>query len=467
MPHLVVLALSDSFAACWPALAAECGLELELVDSVSGLAERIESGGSVAGGGEESRLPSVGRALAPRRIEIAAVGADVSHRLATNVMRAGASECFALVEEHGLLRSWVREQSERLAAQSRRLRFTDGEAGKYRFDEILGTSPALLATLERAARLIPHPNVTVLVTGETGTGKELLARALHYNGPRRGAPFVDVNCAAIPEQLLESELFGHEKGAFTDATATKPGLFELARGGTVFLDEIGHLPLALQGKLLRVLQERQIRRIGGVKSIAVDVRVVAATHVDLAIAVQRGEFREDLYYRLSVVPVELPPLRLRRGDIVPLAHHFLTRFIEEYRVPSLRLTAEAERELQRREWRGNVRELRNAIERAVLLSDGLRIDADALAPESPGRQAAGDLPFPGPLSILARAAAQAMVARCDGNKSEAARQLEISRTRLQRLLDAADDEVDAAAAAVVLPFAASRPHAAPVVEARA
>jgi DNA-binding NtrC family response regulator len=444
VPALLVLPLSDSFSAVWEPLAKECGLRLQLVDSAAAFAHGADAVGLIAAGGEEARLAPCCRELPVGGLEVAAVGADPSHRLAASVTRAGASEFFVLVEDYDLLRSWLREQAGRLEARSRRNRFADGESSKYRFDDIMGESPALAAALERAARLIPHPNVTVLLTGETGTGKELVARALHYNGPRRSAPFVDVNCAAIPEALLESELFGHEKGAFTSASSTKPGLFELARGGTIFLDEIGNLPMALQGKLLRVLQERQVRRVGGTKPITVDVRVVAATHVDLPSAVRRGEFREDLFYRLNVVPVELPPLRQRPGDIIPLARHFLELFAKEYDRPGLTLTARAEGDLQRRDWPGNIRQLRNTIERVALLARDTRVDVEDFEPETHDRErhSANGLPFPGPLGALTRAAVHAMLDRCGGNKSEAARRLEISRTRLQRLLETGDGEVE-------------------------
>ena len=311
---------------------------------------------------------------------------------------------------------------------------------KYAFDGILGSSSALRAALTRAARVIPHGNVTVLLSGETGTGKELFARAIHYNGPRARQPFVDVNCTAIPDNLLESELFGHEAGAFTDAKSAKPGLFELADGGTLFLDEIGHLPMALQGKLLRVLEERTMRRVGGTKTIAFDVRVIAASHVDLQAAVQRGEFREDLWYRLNVMPIELPPLRERPDDVVGLALAFVQKFAREYGMtPAPLISAAAQRVLAERAWPGNVRELRNVIERGLLLSDGVRLDVTDLAGDGAtvaAGSSGGELPWPASLSMLARGAASAMMQRCGGNKSEAARRLGISRPRLQRLLDA-------------------------------
>jgi DNA-binding NtrC family response regulator len=275
----------------------------------------------------------------------------------------------------------------------------------------------------------------VLINGETGTGKELLARAIHYNGPRKHAPFVDVNCAAIPENLLESELFGHEKGAFTDAGAAKPGLFEVANGGTIFLDEIAHLSQPLQGKLLRVLEAREIRRVGGTANLPVDVRVIAATHVDLAEASARGEFREDLFYRLNVVGLRLPALRERAGDLLPLARAFLARFAEHYSVPLPGLTALAERRLLAHPWSGNIRELRNVLERAILLASGSSLDADDLGLDA-GRSIPNGVgvPFPATMSDITRAAAHAMTRLCDGNKSEAARRLGISRTRLLRLL---------------------------------
>ena len=427
----------------WPDLASECGLTLVTATEPAAFDRLNGSVGVIAAGGAEEQLDATFRKIAPAGAEVAAVGAVATHRMVVSLMRAGASEYFALPNDYELLRSWLKERAERLQALANRSAFAAREEAKYRFEGILGTSAALRAALDRASRVIPHANVTVLLTGETGTGKELLARAIHYNGPRREAPFVDVNCAAIPEMLLESELFGHEKGAFTDATSAKPGLFEVANGGTLFLDEIGHLPLALQGKLLRALEERAVRRVGGTRNIPCDVRVLAATHVDLKDAVRRREFREDLFFRLNVIPLEIPPLRSRREDILPLARHFLARFAQEYGVPEPTLTAGAERSLLVRGWPGNVRELRNAMERAVLLSDGAELDAgDLAADDGPRDSAPGALPFPAELGVIARAAAVRMLELCDGNKSEAARRLGISRPRLQRLLDARDDSDD-------------------------
>jgi DNA-binding NtrC family response regulator len=266
--------------------------------------------------------------------------------------------------------------------------------------------------------------------------------------PRHDKPFVAINCSAIPETLMESELFGHEKGSFTGAHAEKKGLFEVADRGTLFLDEIGELDIGMQAKLLRALQEREIRRVGGTRTTAIDVRVIAATHVDLAEAARRGEFRMDLYHRLSVVPIELPPLRARREDIVMLAGHFLARFAHDYDVPEPILSPDAERVLRQREWRGNVRELRNMMERTLLMTTKETLTAGDFPDEDLREPGAGGIPFPATLAAITYAAATAMLERCGGNKSEAARRLAISRPRLQRILDAgtagpAPDSLDA------------------------
>jgi len=245
-----------------------------------------------------------------------------------------------------------------------------------------------------------------------------------------------VNCAAIPVNLLESELFGHERGAFTGAVAAKPGLFEMAHGGTLFLDEIATLPLELQPKLLRALESRTIRRVGGQQGRTVDVRVLAATHVDLAQAVRRSEFREDLYYRLNVVVLVLPPLRDRAGDVELLARAFVERIARGYGLPVPELGAAAGEALRRYSWPGNIRELRNVLERAVVLSPPGTLEVETLGDGAPATTgSAQTLPFPAPLDDVVRTAARAMLDLTGGNKSEAARRLGISRPRLQRLLD--------------------------------
>jgi DNA-binding NtrC family response regulator len=441
LADLRLLALTDSFHAEWAGLAASNGLTLVPIAEPASLEPRKGSITLIVAAGEEGRLEQVLRQLPSGNRQVAAVGADADHRLAAAVVRAGAEDYFALPGDLPHLSSWLRAGAERLRADSAASAFAAEERTKFHFDGILGDSPALHAALDRAARVIPRPSVTVLITGETGTGKELLARAIHYNGPRRDSPFVDVNCAAIPENLLESELFGHEKGSFTGATGAKPGLMELASGGTLFLDEIGHLALPLQGKILRALEERVVRRVGGTRGIAFDVRLIAATHVDLAAAVRRGEFREDLYYRLNVVPVQLPALRARGDDIIAIARYFLERFAEEYALPPLIMGAPVIRALREYPWPGNIRELRNAMERAVLLSSGPALEpSDIVSTAAPAPRANGELPFPATLSELNRAAVARMIELCDGNKTETARRLGISRPRLQRLLDASQDD---------------------------
>ena len=243
---------------------------------------------------------------------------------------------------------------------------------RFGLPKVMGEDPALKETMlaiQRAAAT----DATVLVLGESGTGKELMSRALHQLSARAKGPFVAINCAAIPEALLENELFGHEKGAFTGATGRKIGRAEMAHQGTLFLDEIGDMPLSLQGKILRLVQEKQFERVGGVHTLTVDVRVVAATNKDLKAAVERKQFREDLYFRLSVFPVEIPPLRRRRGDILPLAEAFLERYAREMGRRGLRLSEAARKALMDHSWPGNVRELQNCLERAAILCDGIDI----------------------------------------------------------------------------------------------
>jgi DNA-binding NtrC family response regulator len=243
------------------------------------------------------------------------------------------------------------------------------QSREFGFDSIIGQSPAMVAVKALLARIAGSPASTVLLTGETGTGKDLAAKAIHYGSDRASKPFVNITCSALPEALLESELFGHERGAFTDARQQKRGLFETADGGTVFLDEIGEMAPGLQAKLLRFLEEKTFKRVGGLSDVRVDVRVIAATHRDLEHAVQAGSFREDLFYRLQVMPVTLPPLRARRGDVAQLVAWYVNRYNHEFRKRVRGVTPDALLVLEQYAWPGNVRELRNAIERAMLLAD--------------------------------------------------------------------------------------------------
>jgi DNA-binding NtrC family response regulator len=449
LSSLVVVARSESFSAVWSQLAAEAGAQprvVEQAEEVGPAADAVAVIASVAGVEEEGEalVRALAAAGAPAPL---VVGARADHRLAVALVRAGAADYYALPGDLEALKAELAGRTRRREARAAGERLADAERHAFDFRHIIGQSPQLRAALDRAARIIPRGSATVLVTGETGTGKELMAQAIHYNGPRASAAFVELNCNAIPPTLIESELFGHEKGAFTDARTAKPGLFEAADGGTLFLDEIGDLPLTLQGKLLKALEEKQVRRIGALRARVVDVRIIAATHVDLAAAVRRGDFREDLYYRLSVIPIHLPPLRERGEDVVLVAEHFLRTLGEQYGMRPPPVTPELRRALLAHPWPGNVRELRNSLERALLLGDG-RIDPADLFPAAPAPASTaalgGALPFPATLAEIERAAAFAMMERAAGNKSAAAEALGISRSRLYRLLEGRDEGDDVA-----------------------
>ncbi len=334
--------------------------------------------------------------------------------------------------------------------------------GRFR---LIGESPAIKQIYAVVEKVANTPS-TVLITGESGTGKELIARALHENSSRHGGPFIKINCAAIPKTLMESELFGYEKGAFTGAVGAKPGRFELAHGGTLFLDEIGEIPIEMQVKLLRVLQESEFERVGGIKTIKVDVRLVTATNRDLLQEIGAGNFREDLFYRLNVVPIHIPPLRERREDIPLLAEHFIAKFNERLRKQIEGITPDAIERLVAHPWPGNIRELENLMERTVLFCEGPQIRASDLPPEishlapvalshlapltpaTPAAAAQVDEPrgVPAAAALAASSLKEAVRAQTErvereliqraldetgGNVTQAARKLKISRKSLQ------------------------------------
>ena len=307
---------------------------------------------------------------------------------------------------------------------------------QFDFSGIIAQSTAMQAVF-RTIRKVAEFKTTVLLTGASGTGKELVARALHHNSPRRDAPFIAINCGAIPENLLESELFGHVRGAFTDATRTRQGLFEEADGGTLFLDEIGEMPLNLQVKLLRVLQEGEVRRVGDSKEISVDVRVVAATIRDLSAEAESGRFREDLYYRLNVLPIHLPPLRERNSDIPLLVEHFLNRFNRRLGTQIRGVQPAAMRLLIHYAWPGNVRELENAIERSIVLAEADEITIEDLPPRIQNSQdrlrmtlASGELSIKKTTRIIEEELIKRALVRTEGNRTRAAEHLEISHRAL-------------------------------------
>ena len=309
----------------------------------------------------------------------------------------------------------------------------------YHFDRIVGTSRGIQEVIAMARKVARSEATTVLIEGESGTGKDLLAKAIHYESARAEEPFMEIACTAMPETLLESELFGHERGAFTDAKTQKKGLLEVAHGGTIFLDEIGDMSGGLQAKLLRVLEERSFRRVGGTKDITVDVRVIAASNRDLRQAMESGDFRKDLYYRLQVVTITIPPLRNRRDDIPLLARHFLEYFSREFKKRLPRLSPQAERLLVQYDWPGNVRELRNVIERAMILEDTGDLLPGHLPPEIGGLAASAVLPAPTfqlpetgiVLEEVEREFVRQALDLTQGNQTRAARLLGLTRDELR------------------------------------
>lgn len=303
---------------------------------------------------------------------------------------------------------------------------------RYKFDGVIGRSPAMQEIFATITRVAPT-RTTVLLAGESGVGKDLIARAIHFHSPRRDKPFVKINCTALPENLMESELFGYEKGAFTGAVASKPGKFEQADTGTVMLDEIGDVPPAIQVKLLRVLQERELERLGSNKTRHVDVRVIAATNTDLRVALENGTFREDLYYRLNVLPLNIPPLRERKSDIPYLADHFVRKVAKEMDRPCS-ISDEAVQRLMAYDWPGNVRELENVIERSIVLCNGSTLQAPDIkldAERARSAQSGAFLPEGMSLDQYEQSIIREALRRANGNKSQAARLLGITRNALR------------------------------------
>jgi two-component system response regulator AtoC len=356
--------------------------------------------------------------------------------LALEAMKAGAYDYVGkpFKPDEVVLALRKAEERESLRRENRALK--EQIRGEHQFESILAKSVAM-SDIFRTISKIAEFKTTVLISGESGVGKELVARALHARSSRRTAPFVAINCGAIPENLLESELFGHKRGAFTDASSDRRGLFEEATGGTLFLDEIGELPLNLQVKLLRVLQEGSIRRLGDAKDIKVDVRIVAATHRDLPAEVKAGRFREDLFYRINVLPIHIPPLRARREDISLLIDHFVAKNNVRLGTQTRGLTHEARKLLLEYAWPGNVRELENTIERAMVLSENEILDTpdlperirDALDPVQV-QLASGELSIKKTTLVIEETLIRRALVKTKGNRTRAAEILEISHRAL-------------------------------------
>jgi DNA-binding NtrC family response regulator len=365
---------------------------------------------------------------------------------AVQAMKDGAHDFLQKPVDSNHLLLLVDRALEQARLRSENVLLREEWARRYGFPRIIGESDVIKRTVGETQR-VAQTEATVLLLGESGTGKELFARAVHHLSNRRNQPFVAINCAAIPETLIENELFGHERGAFTGANDRRQGKFELASGGTVFLDEIGELPLAVQGKLLRAIEEKVVDRIGGRAQVPVDVRVVAATNKDLKGAVAKGEFRGDLFFRLAVFPLEIPALREREDDIVLLANHFAAQLGRELRGREAQLSAEAIAAIRRHRWPGNVRELENAIERACILSDTLILepkDLGFVTNQDEEIESLQELDLSGTLSDVAHRALTlverkkilAALEANSGNKSRTAEDLGISyKTLLNKIKD--------------------------------
>jgi two-component system response regulator AtoC len=373
-----------------------------------------------------------------RDIAVIMLTAETSIARAVECVRLGAYNYLCKPFEFDEVRVAIEKAREELKLRREVSRLRGQQRRKFGIDNLVGTSAPMKAVRELISKVAESDATTVLVEGANGTGKELAARAVHFGGARANQPFMDINCSALPENLIESELFGHERGAFTDAKNTKRGLFELADGGTILLDEIGDMKLALQAKMLRVLETRQFRRVGGSADITVDVRVIALTNKNLEEAVARGEFRQDLYYRLKVIAVTMPTLAERPKDIPILAEHFLKSFAHEFKKPLKQMSAPALEALQNYPWPGNVRELRNVIERLVILEADQVILPKHLPPEiRAGAKRGGrwiiELPAAGVALVdVERELVLQALERAGGNQTHAAELLAIERDALRR-----------------------------------
>ena len=364
-----------------------------------------------------------------------------------DAIRSGAQNFIQKPWDNEKLLADIRSAIGRYHAEEENIQLKRAMKERYSFSNIIGKSEAMLRIFDLVAQVAPSRS-TVLIQGEIGTGKELIAKALHANSPRKDKPFVAVNTGSMPTDLLESTLFGHVKGAFTSAIAAKKGLFEVANGGTLFLDEIGNMGMDTQAKILRVLQDKRFMQLGGVQEIQVDVRIIAATNVDLRQAVRDGRFREDLFYRLNVISIDLPPLRSRREDIPLLTAHFLKHYAEENGLPPRTLAPDAMRALIDYDWPGNVRELENAIERGVVLSSNSVIGVDLLPGHLTGRSYSSSLLEHNPnaslfdiLEDIERRIIVDKLEHCNWNQTDAAEQFRIPLSTLNQKIKRLNIEI--------------------------
>jgi DNA-binding NtrC family response regulator len=390
-------------------------------------------------------LPEI-RAIDPQ-LSVIMITAYGTVEDAVRAMQSGAANFLQKPWDNEKLLADVRAAVARRRAEEENIQLKRALKQRYNFESIVGKSEPMLKIFDLVGQVAPSRS-TVLLQGESGTGKELIAKALHLNSPRRDRPFVPVNTGSMPPDLLESTLFGHVKGAFTSAVASKKGLFEIADRGTLFLDEIGSMGLETQTKILRVLQDRKFMHLGGVNEIQVDVRIIAATNVDLRQLVREGKFREDLFYRLNVITIDLPPLRQRREDILPLVDFFLRKYSEENQQSLRRMTPEALRPLMNYAWPGNVRELENVVERAVVLSSAGEIGPELLPDHVAGRgtaipviEARADASLFDVMEACERQIIISMLEKCAWNQTEAAERFHVPLSTLNQKIKRLNIEI--------------------------
>lgn len=372
------------------------------------------------------------------------LSAQGSVEVALESIRLGAFDYFPKPVDKNRLEPAIRNAIKNYDLERELENLKENIHKEYSFNNIISADKKMQEAFKMISKVLDN-DITVLITGESGTGKELVARAIHYNGKRKNAPFVVVNCASIPRELLESELFGHEKGSFTGAHQRKIGKFELAKGGTIFLDEIGEMEMSLQAKILRVIQQKEFERVGGNEVIKTDVRIISATNRDLKIAVENKQFREDLFYRLSSFPIHIPPLRERKGDIIVLVEHFIKQFNEKLGKNIKGVSKKTLKLFYDYDWPGNVRELENLLERCVILSDGEYIEPDVLPPNI--NSSSGTISYSSvenlftddspviPFEKLKEEAIKHALKVTNGNIVDASRKLKIGRATLYRLME--------------------------------